>query len=83
MPLIAHLTLPDESYFARNIEPAPPPVAAPGPEPEASGTVVEITSTPDDAEIELDDEAKSNLQVSVDAVKELLVACKGIDGSLN
>ena len=30
-------------------------------------------------EIELDDEAKANLQVSVDAVKELLVACKGID----
>ena len=28
-------------------------------------------------EIELDDEAKANLQVSVDAVKELLVACKG------
>ena len=33
-------------------------------------------------EIELDDEAKANLQVSVDAVKELLVACKGIDSSL-
>jgi malate dehydrogenase len=33
-------------------------------------------------EIKLDDEAKSNLQVSVDAVKELLVACKGIDESL-
>jgi len=33
-------------------------------------------------EIELDSEAKANLQVSVDAVKELLVACKGIDGSL-
>ncbi len=33
-------------------------------------------------EIELDDEAKANLQVSVDAVKELLVACKGIDESL-
>lgn len=33
-------------------------------------------------EIKLDDEAKSNLQVSVDAVKELLVACKGIDGTL-
>src|SRR3954464_7128443 len=28
-------------------------------------------------EIELDDEAKANLQVSVDAVKELLEACKG------
>jgi malate dehydrogenase len=34
-------------------------------------------------EIELDEEAKSNLQVSVDAVKELLVACKGIDSSLS
>jgi malate dehydrogenase len=33
-------------------------------------------------EIELNDEAKQNLQVSVDAVKELLVACKGIDDSL-
>ena len=33
-------------------------------------------------EIELDAEAKANLQVSVDAVKELLVACKGIDESL-
>ena len=33
-------------------------------------------------EIELDGEAKTNLQVSVDAVKELLVACKGIDSTL-
>jgi malate dehydrogenase len=33
-------------------------------------------------EVPLSDEAKANLQVSVDAVKELLVACKGIDGSL-
>jgi malate dehydrogenase len=33
-------------------------------------------------EIELDAEAKVNLEVSVDAVKELLVACKGIDSSL-
>ena len=33
-------------------------------------------------EIGLGDEAKANLQVSVDAVKELLVACKGIDSSL-
>ena len=33
-------------------------------------------------EIELDEEAKSNLNVSVEAVKELLVACKGIDPSL-
>ena len=34
-------------------------------------------------EIELNEEAKANFQVSVDAVKELLVACKAIDGSLN
>jgi malate dehydrogenase len=33
-------------------------------------------------EIELDETAKGNFQVSVDAVKELLVACKGIDRSL-
>jgi len=33
-------------------------------------------------EIKLDAEAKSNLQVSIDAVKELLDACKAIDGSL-
>ena len=33
-------------------------------------------------EVALDDEAKQNLQVSVDAVKELLVACKGIDQTL-
>jgi malate dehydrogenase len=33
-------------------------------------------------EIALDDEAKANLQTSVDAVKELLVACKGIEPSL-
>ena len=33
-------------------------------------------------EIALDDEAKGNLGVSVDAVKELLEACKAIDGSL-
>jgi malate dehydrogenase len=33
-------------------------------------------------EIELNDEAKANFQVSVEAVKELLVACKGIDASL-
>ena len=34
-------------------------------------------------EIALDDEAKGNLQVSVDAVKELLVACKAIDPGLS
>ncbi len=33
-------------------------------------------------EIELDESAKGNFQVSVDAVKELLEACKGIDESL-
>ena len=33
-------------------------------------------------EIALDDEARANLGVSVDAVKELLEACKGIDSSL-
>jgi malate dehydrogenase len=33
-------------------------------------------------EIDLDDEAKGNLQVSVDAVKELLDACKALDSSL-
>ncbi|HYN46810.1 MAG TPA: malate dehydrogenase [Allosphingosinicella sp.] len=33
-------------------------------------------------EVELNDEAKANFQVSVDAVKELLEACKAIDESL-
>jgi malate dehydrogenase len=33
-------------------------------------------------EIELDEASRANFDVSVDAVKELLVACKGIDGSL-
>jgi malate dehydrogenase len=33
-------------------------------------------------EIELDESAKANFQVSVDAVRELLVACRNIDGSL-
>jgi malate dehydrogenase len=33
-------------------------------------------------EIELNGEAKQNFQVSVDAVKELLVACRNIDSSL-
>ncbi len=33
-------------------------------------------------EIDLDESAKANFQVSVDAVKELLEACKAIDGSL-
>jgi len=34
-------------------------------------------------EIELNDEARANFKVSVDAVKELLEACRAIDGSLN
>jgi malate dehydrogenase len=34
-------------------------------------------------EIALDETAKANFQMSVDAVKELLVACKGIDESLH
>ncbi len=33
-------------------------------------------------EIELNDEARANFKVSVDAVKELLEACKGIDSTL-
>jgi len=33
-------------------------------------------------EIQLDETAQKNFEVSVDAVKELLEACKGIDGSL-
>ena len=33
-------------------------------------------------QVALDDEAKANLTVSVDAVKELLDACRGIDSSL-
>jgi malate dehydrogenase len=33
-------------------------------------------------EIDLKGEAKTNFQLSVDAVKELLVACKQIDNSL-
>jgi malate dehydrogenase len=34
-------------------------------------------------EIELDEQAQQNFTVSVDAVKELLVACKGIDETLS
>ncbi len=33
-------------------------------------------------EIALDETAKANFQVSVAAVKELIVACRNIDGSL-
>jgi len=36
----------------------------------------------DVVEIDLDGEAKQNFQISVDAVKELLAACRNIDGSL-
>ena len=44
----------------------------------------QTTSEPDRriVEIELDDAARKNFDVSVDAVKELLVACKQIDSSL-
>jgi malate dehydrogenase len=34
-------------------------------------------------EIDLNDEARQNFQVSVDAVKELLEACRQIDSSLS
>jgi len=33
-------------------------------------------------EIELSDEERTNLKVSVDAVEELLEVCKGLDSSL-
>jgi malate dehydrogenase len=33
-------------------------------------------------EVDLDDAARQNFNVSVEAVKELLVACKQIDASL-
>ncbi|MBD3773827.1 MAG: malate dehydrogenase, partial [Rhodobacteraceae bacterium] len=36
----------------------------------------------DVVEIELSDEEAKNLKVSVDAVEELLVACKGLDSDL-
>jgi malate dehydrogenase len=36
----------------------------------------------DVVEIELDEEAKANFQVSVDAVRELVAACKGLDSTL-
>ena len=45
-------------------------------------TVIGANGVEEVIEIALDDEAKGNFQVSVDAVKELLVACKQIDGSL-
>jgi malate dehydrogenase len=45
-------------------------------------TVIGANGAEEVIEIDLDAEAKKNFEVSVDAVKELLVACKGIDGSL-
>ena len=45
-------------------------------------TVIGANGVEEVIEIALDGEAKQNFQVSVDAVKELLVACKQIDGSL-
>src|SRR5689334_24404797 len=45
-------------------------------------TVIGAGGAEEVIEIALDDEAKANLKVSVDAVKELLEACKAIDGSL-
>ena len=45
-------------------------------------TVIGANGAEEVIEIALDDEARQNFQVSVDAVKELLVACKQIDGSL-
>ncbi|HET9353221.1 MAG TPA: malate dehydrogenase, partial [Sphingomicrobium sp.] len=46
-------------------------------------TVIGANGAEEVIEIALDDEARQNFQVSVDAVKELLVACKGIEPSLN
>ncbi len=44
-------------------------------------TVIGANGVEEVIEIALDDAAKANFQTSVDAVKELLVACKGIDSS--
>jgi malate dehydrogenase len=46
-------------------------------------TLIGAGGAEDVVEIALDDEARQNFQVSVDAVKELLEACKQIDGSLS
>lgn len=46
-------------------------------------TVLGANGVEEVIEIELDDEARKNFQVSVDAVKELLEACKQIDNSLS
>jgi malate dehydrogenase len=45
-------------------------------------TVIGAGGTEDVIEIELSDEERANLTVSVDAVKELLEACKALDSSL-
>ncbi len=45
-------------------------------------TVIGAGGAEEVIEIALGEEAKGNFQVSVDAVKELLVACKGIESSL-
>ncbi|WP_118856370.1 malate dehydrogenase [Sphingomonas mesophila] len=45
-------------------------------------TVIGAGGAEEVIEIALDDEAKGNFQISVDAVKELLVACKAIDPGL-
>ncbi|HEU4957141.1 MAG TPA: malate dehydrogenase [Sphingomicrobium sp.] len=45
-------------------------------------TVIGANGVEEVIEIALDDEAEQNFKVSVDAVKELLVACKQIDGTL-
>jgi malate dehydrogenase len=45
-------------------------------------TVIGANGAEEVIEIDLDAEAKKNFDVSVDAVKELLVACQAIDGSL-
>jgi malate dehydrogenase len=45
-------------------------------------TVIGAGGAEEVIEIALDDEAKKNLQVSVDAVKELVEACKSMDESL-
>ena len=46
-------------------------------------TVIGANGVEEVIEIDLDDEAKGNFKVSVDAVKELLEACKQIDGDLS
>ncbi|HEX7710480.1 MAG TPA: malate dehydrogenase [Sphingomonadaceae bacterium] len=66
LPVAAHLT---GQYSVNDLYVGVPAVLG-------AGGVEEVV------EIALDDEAKANLQTSVEAVKELLVACKGIDPAL-